>query len=392
MLTKFSKVLCMVAAMLMLVPGEPLLAQEKGQVVVISPKVGEIIDRDERHFYGIFPASRDFHSAVILQRPDGSYVAEITEEYRGVRKVRTLPIDSLTLDRLRNRIDTFDQLSPAEKTEIRARYEGIREATTAEKAWIHYGHEGLRETLRVSPERREEGRVMVISPQVGETIDREERDRYWLFPGCQNFFCAAVLQLPDSHHVMEVTEEKKGVKQARTFAIDGQMMLQLREWLERPRSSETYYATSNPMILITGWQQQQMEGRLLGLEAHTVLLGSSRPWCQPMPTGIFIDDIQSITVKKSSQALKGIGYGVLIGGALGSLLGFAMGDDPPPSGWFDFSLTAEEKAGIGLFCGGLAGGLFGGVAGAQAGRDEQLDLSQMSPLEKIRIVMRLSGL
>jgi hypothetical protein len=138
-----------------------------------------------------------------------------------------------------------------------------------------------------------------------------------------------------------------------------------------------------------------MEGRFLGLETNTVLLDSSPPLWEPVPTLISIDEIQTITIKKSSGTLKGIGkgigYGILIGGALGILTGFSMGDDTPGF----LSLTAEDKAVIGLFFGGLGGGVLGGAAGAFSGKDEQIDLSQMSQSEKImkiRILLRLSDL
>jgi len=105
MFAKFSRILCLISAALMLVPGELVLALEEGRVIVVSPKVGEVIDRDERDLYGLFRASSNFISAVILQLPDSSYVAEIREETDGGRQVRTLPIDKATLDGLREVID-----------------------------------------------------------------------------------------------------------------------------------------------------------------------------------------------------------------------------------------------------------------------------------------------
>jgi hypothetical protein len=61
---------------------------------------------------------------------------------------------------------------------------------------------------------------------------------------------------------------------------------------------------------------------------------------------------------------KGMGLGALIGGGLGALGGFAAGDDPPSSGMFDFSLSAEEKALIGLVAVGASGAVIGGIIGA----------------------------
>lgn len=118
MVAKFAKVFCLVGAGLMLIPIEIVYAQDKDQVIVISPKVSETIDREERDRYGLFPDTHDFHTAVILQKPDSSYVVVITEKYRGSRKVRTRPIDRLTLDELHNQIDSVRVSFQAERTPL----------------------------------------------------------------------------------------------------------------------------------------------------------------------------------------------------------------------------------------------------------------------------------
>jgi hypothetical protein len=367
MLAKFPKVLCLAGSILMLVPGELVLAREEGRVIVISPQVGETIDREERDRYGLFPASQDFYSAQILKYLDGSYMAEITEEYSGVKKVRALPIDPPTLDRLRNRIDNFDELSSAEKKEIRARYENIREAITASSE-------------------PQEDKVIVISPDVGETIDQEERDRYALFPNSQDFHSAVILQKPDGNYVAEITEMKEGERDVRRVPISWQKLVELREQIDPVEVS--FRAIENPRIVVTYRKHQLMEGRLLGFDSHSVLLGNMQSVLEPRPKHIALDEIRVITIKKSSKVMQGLGYGLLIGGVMGALVGYTGGDDP--EGFM--SLSAEDKASIGLFIGGLSGGLVGVIAGASAGTDEKIDLSQMSQPEKIKIVMRLSGL
>ncbi len=107
MFAKCPQIFCLVSAVLMLIPGEIVQAQEEGQVIVISERVGETIDREERNYYGLFLASWNFHSAVIRQLPDGSYLAEITEGQEGEKQVRTLPIDQNTLDALREHIENY---------------------------------------------------------------------------------------------------------------------------------------------------------------------------------------------------------------------------------------------------------------------------------------------
>ncbi len=68
-------------------------------------------------------------------------------------------------------------------------------------------------------------------------------------------------------------------------------------------------------------------------------------------------------VKRGKGALEGLGIGLLTGALTGAVLGLADGDDPP--GWF--SMTAEQKAGLGAIGLGGLGGLIGPVVGAGVG-------------------------
>lgn len=102
MLSKTLTRLISILIALLLVSPEWVQAQGEKRAVNFGPDVGETIDRQERDRYGLFPAARNFHSAVIIQRSDGSYEAEITERKNGKTLVRTLPIDIQTLDALRD--------------------------------------------------------------------------------------------------------------------------------------------------------------------------------------------------------------------------------------------------------------------------------------------------
>jgi len=74
-------------------------------------------------------------------------------------------------------------------------------------------------------------------------------------------------------------------------------------------------------------------------------------------------EITEIKVRKRGSAggslLKGMGYGVLIGGGIGALGGLAGGDDQ--SGFIRFS--AEAKALFGFVVCGASGALIGGIVG-----------------------------
>ena len=72
--------------------------------------------------------------------------------------------------------------------------------------------------------------------------------------------------------------------------------------------------------------------------------------------------IDKITLKKKNGSLKGALIGLGCDAAMGALIGFASGDDPP--GWFSY--TAAEKAGGLAVFGGLTGALVGALIGAFA--------------------------
>ena len=69
-------------------PVEEMFVIEEGKVI-LSDKVGEEIDREERNKYSLFPNIKGFQSAVLLQSSDGNYAFEITclSEKTGEEKI-----------------------------------------------------------------------------------------------------------------------------------------------------------------------------------------------------------------------------------------------------------------------------------------------------------------
>ena len=55
-------------------------AQETARVVIVSARVGEVIDRGERDAYKLFGSISDFHSAVFYMLPDSAYAGRVTPE------------------------------------------------------------------------------------------------------------------------------------------------------------------------------------------------------------------------------------------------------------------------------------------------------------------------
>ena len=85
-------------------------AQEEGKTVVVSERVGKIIDLEERNHFKMFSAAKGFQFAVFLQNPDGSYVAKITYEENGVTKERHRVLTREELLNIQEYLDNFEDI------------------------------------------------------------------------------------------------------------------------------------------------------------------------------------------------------------------------------------------------------------------------------------------
>ena len=86
--------------------------EEEGEIVIISERVGEKIDLEERNKYNLFPAIKGFQSAVLLNLLDGSYVLKIIylDETTGEEKVKRIPRSEWNIKRYRDIIDHFEEI------------------------------------------------------------------------------------------------------------------------------------------------------------------------------------------------------------------------------------------------------------------------------------------
>ena len=84
-------------------------AENKEKVIVISERVGEVIDAEERERFGLWPEIKGFKSATFFQLPDGSYVAEVTYEKDGEEKKDRTPQSELSIASLKDYIENYDE-------------------------------------------------------------------------------------------------------------------------------------------------------------------------------------------------------------------------------------------------------------------------------------------
>jgi hypothetical protein len=78
------------------------------KVLIISEKLGETIDTEEREKYGLFPATKGFKEAVFLQLENGDIVAEVTYVIDGEEKKIRIPQSEEVINSLRDYLENFD--------------------------------------------------------------------------------------------------------------------------------------------------------------------------------------------------------------------------------------------------------------------------------------------
>ena len=155
----------------------------------------------------------------------------------------------------------------------------------------------------------------------------------------------------------------------------------------------SFQAKENPFIVVS-FQDQQIEGLLMGVETDSVLLKTEQSLLLSQRSFLFstihrisINEIHHIRVIKKSKSVEYLGYGLLMGVGTGIIIGLASGDDS--SGYIQ--VTAAEKALIFGGVLGLPGGFIGAIVGEGAGRDSIYDLSEQDHFQKIQIIRKLSG-
>jgi hypothetical protein len=83
-----------------------------GTVVILSDKVGPVIDLEERKLYRMFMGIQNYESAVLLQSPDGSYTFKAVSRQANDTsvKVHWFPATEEEIKRIRLFIETYDRI------------------------------------------------------------------------------------------------------------------------------------------------------------------------------------------------------------------------------------------------------------------------------------------
>ena len=84
--------------------------EERGdEIIIISERVGEIIDQEERNKYKLFQEVKGFQSAVFIKLPDNSYILKIIykDDQTGELKIDRFQQSKESMNDIRYSIDHF---------------------------------------------------------------------------------------------------------------------------------------------------------------------------------------------------------------------------------------------------------------------------------------------
>ncbi|MDE3059022.1 MAG: hypothetical protein KGJ59_13810 [Bacteroidota bacterium] len=241
----------------------------------------------------------------------------------------------------------------------------------------------------------------VFSNRVGKIIDRNEREYFCLFPYIDNFVSAKSFALADSVVELVFTRHTDKGNQDTTFIITRKQAENIGyfitnfETILRDISEKNaplnlrddfvnvphVFALANlnthgAKTIVTIHGGEQDTGTLLCVtDTSLVLWQSTKPYnwrlLHRSIKAVKSSEIEEIVFVHEGHFWSGVGYGALIGGGAGALIGFASGDDPPDQ-WFSF--TAGEKAeALGIFL-GASSAIVGGIVGAIQNIDDDFTI------------------
>lgn len=264
---KYTSITFVFLLLLEISPFPVAFAKNKEKVIVISERVGEVIDAEERERFGLWPEIKGFKSAIFLQLPDGSYVAEITYEENGEEKKARTPQNEIAIKSLKS---------------------NIKKISKGKMQPVYSADEGKAEEEKY--ESHSKGEMVRISEKVGASIDLKERNEYGLFTNFPNFKRATFYRRKEGGYLIEIQTKKEMLV---SVVLDTAMLLILNDYIER---YEEVQANREPFE--SKWSIISYDGQ-----------------------GIPITNYEILKFHKKGQG-HGWGCGCTIGG---SALGFAVG-------------------------------------------------------------------
>lgn len=109
---------CFIIISLLIITLQAIAQEESSKILIISPRVGEVVDQTERENYKLFPGMEGFQSAQFFQLAPDSFKAEIKylDSNDGSEKIKIQYLTQTEIRQVRELIDHFDQIKKGEYT------------------------------------------------------------------------------------------------------------------------------------------------------------------------------------------------------------------------------------------------------------------------------------
>ncbi|MGA9363268.1 MAG: hypothetical protein WBW16_02760 [Bacteroidota bacterium] len=385
-----------------------LFAQDSDKVVILSPRVGSVIDAAERQRYELFPEVRGFDRGVFLQTPKKTYYAKVMfVGSDGERRDTTVQYSVDTLLVLAEEIEHFEDLK--EKRYHMGDQPGKIELAES----IRIFPNDLREQNRLQQlaERAGEAKekVVILSPRVGSVIDATERQQYELFPEVRDFDRAVFLQTPKKTYYAKIMfVGPDGARTDTTVQYSEDTLSVLAERIEHfeELKQKTYQVGERPAkirvaeselkseggvarrtqgtdvaVLLTSGQE--IEGELVSVRDSSVLIATRTGDIVPIRDTV----VSHVIVKGSSHVARGLAFGFVEGTFGGMIVGAAIGDATARNDPAEAFRAVVGGAMLGAVLGAVVGTVSGGLKGeAESNREIRVDLSmpaERSALKKL---------
>ena len=278
------------------------LAEDQEKVIIISEKVGEVIDAEERERYGLWPEIKGFKSVTFIQLTDGSYVAEVTyEEDREEKKTRT-PQSEIAIKSLKSYIEKVSEgkIQPVSLAD--------EEKTEEEKS-----------------ESYSQGELVSISEKVGASIDKTERNEYEIFMNIPNFERATFYWRKEGGYLIEIQTVTDTLI---SVVLDTAMVSILSDYVGRYKEVQ-----ANRESFERKWSIISYDGQGIPITENEILRYHKKGSCCALgcalggggALGLVLGAFMSVAEALGGESVRYgpiiIGVGVILGGGVGYYIG-----------------------------------------------------------------------
>ncbi len=264
-------------------------AEEHEKVFIISEKVGEVIDVQERIRYALFPQIKGFKSAVFLKLSDGNFVAEVTYEKNGDEKTTRISQSTIEI------ISLIDYIEKASEGKIRS--------------------------ISLAGEAKTGGKLVSVSGKVGASIDKSESSEYGIFINIPNFECATFYRMGKDGYVIQIQSTTDTL-----FSVvsDAAVVSILKDYVKRYKSVKANRASFERKWSIIAYDEQGIpitENEILGKKGSCCTLGCTLGGGAAAGFLVAFGEAISYMDRSEEPSLVPVFVGAILGGAIGYLKG-----------------------------------------------------------------------